>query len=917
MRKSVIAILSASVLAGAVISSVHLFAQAPAGGFGGRGGGGAGRGRGGFSDPDAELVNLAPGAASSTSFVSGDQTLSAINDGVIFNPQTHYGNWPTGGTQWVEYRWPVKISTNKADVEWYQDGRGLQLPSASRIQYWNGTSYVDVANAQGLGVAQGINVTTFDEVTTDRIRLEMVAAGGPQISTGINQFRVFDSGKSPALPPMVKAGEDRVVIVHGRTFLTGAVRSIKTGGAGDSVLAWSKETGPGKVEFAGATDAATTATFDTPGDYVLKLTASLGAMANSDTLHVRVDPPAPDTRLSPVQVSTYKIDSPFWQPRIKAQIVNWIPHVVDYLEHPEKHTRGPQVLGPGGIDNFIEAGKKLRGEAAARHQGYPFANAYVYNTVEAMCNAQMVDPQGDADIAKAQDFEKQKLNEWIPIILAAQESDGYIQTRFTLNGGNHWDPRTRGEHEGYTMGYFLEAAIADYNMTQGKDLRLYNAAKKCADCWVANLGPGKKPWYDGHQEMEQSLVRFSRLVDQVDGPEKGKPYVELAKFLLDSREGGSTYDQSQAPVIAQYQAVGHAVRAAYTYTGMASVAAEFHDIDYESATKSLWDDVINRNIYITGGIGSGDTSEGFGPDFSLRNNSYCESCANCGELFFQYNMLLNYHDAMYADAYETTLYNAIVGDNNLEGTLYEYTNPLVENNRARETWDGCPCCVGNIPRTLLALPTWTYSTGPDSVYVNLFIGSTMNVPNVAGTNVQMVQKTDYPWDGKVAITVNPAEAKNFALRIRVPNRQFSTLYAASPEVGGMSGLSVNGAAVADAAIQNGYATITRQWKAGDTVSFNLPLAVQREHADSRVAADRGMVALRYGPLVYNIESADGQDVNGVLAPDSALSASWSADLLGGVMAIHGKFADGSAMTAIPNYARNNRGGRSQVWIREQ
>jgi len=909
MKKRLTGIAVVVVLSAAVGSAVQLFGQAPAGG--------PGRGRRGFADVNANLTNLALVAIASASFVSPDQTLSAINDGNVVNPATHYGNWPNGGTQWIEYRWPVKISTNKAEVFWYQDGRGLQLPAACRITYWNGTDFVPVANAQGLGVAQGSNVTTFDEVTTDRIRLEMDAAGGPQISTGVNEFRVFDSGKSPAFPPVVSAGHDRVVIEHGKTYLAATIKPLKASDRDLTTMTWSKEQGPGDVRFAGAGDPATTATFETPGEYVLKFTAALGKLESSDTVHVRVDPPAPETRLEPVQTSVYKLDSPFWQPRIKAQIVNWIPHVVDYLEHEDKHMgRGGAIQGSGGIDNFIEAGKKLRGEPAKAHQGYPFANAYVYNTVEAMCNALMVDPQGDAEIIKAQNGMKETLDQWIPIILAAQEPDGYIQTRFTLNGGNHWDPRTRGEHEGYTMGYFLEAAIAHYNMTQGKDLRLYNAAKKCADCWVANIGPGKKTWYDGHQEMEQSLVRFSRLVDQVDGADKGKPYVQLAKFLLDSREGGQSYDQSHLPVVQQYEVMGHAVRAAYTYTGMASVAAEFHDVDYESATKSLWDDLINRKIYVTGGIGSGDTSEGFGPDFALRNNSYCESCSNCGELFFQYNMLLNYHDAKYVDTYETTLYNAIVGDNNLEGTLFEYTNPLIENNRPREAWDQCPCCVGNIPRTLLALPTWTYSTASDALYVNLFIGGTMHVPNVAGTPVEVVQKTNYPWDGKVAITVNPNESKPFTLKVRVPNRQVGTLYQTQPEVQGLSGLTVNGVAQ-DAKIVNGYAEITRSWKPGDTVAFTVPMEVQRVHADARVAADRGMVALRYGPLVYNVESADGQDVNGILPASAALSPRWVTDLLGGVMTIRGKFADGSDLTAIPNYARNNRGGRSQVWIREQ
>ncbi|HEY4329671.1 MAG TPA: beta-L-arabinofuranosidase domain-containing protein, partial [Phycisphaerae bacterium] len=657
MKTAMILNLSAALLTGAVVASIvnsqnsTAIAAAPAGGGGGgaRGGRGGRGGVGAIEDTNAALTNLALVATAASSFTSGDTTLEAVNDGVarLGNNGLHYGNWPRGGTQWVEYTWPVAISTNKVDVMYWVDGAGIHLPKASRVKYWDGTQFVDVPNAQGMGVSGTVwNTTSFDEVKTTKIRLEMDAEGGNQISTGINEFRVYDAGHSPAFPPNVKAGIDRVVVQKGKTYLNGAVKALKSS-AGDSKLVWAKASGPGEVTFENPGAATTTASFDTVGEYVLKLSSVVGELSSSDTLHVHVVPASPGDRLEPVQTSVYKIDSALWSPRVKAQITTWLPHVVDYLEHPEKHGN----RGPGGLDNFIEAGKKLRGEPAARHLGYPFANAYVHNAVEAMCVALMVDPQGDPDIIKAQDGFRATLDRWIPIILAAQEPDGYLQTRFTLNGGNHWDPRTRSEHEGYTMGYFLESAISHYNMTKGQDKTLYNAAKKCADCWVANIGPGKKVWYDGHQEMENALVRFSRLVDQVDGPEKGKPYVELAKFLLDSRAGGSTYDQSHLPVVQQYEAVGHAVRAAYTYTGMASVAAEFHDKDYESATLSLWDNIINKKIYITGGIGSGDTSEGFGANYSLANaNAYSESCANCGELFFQYNMLLNYHDAKYVDA---------------------------------------------------------------------------------------------------------------------------------------------------------------------------------------------------------------------------------------------------------------------------
>jgi DUF1680 family protein len=357
-------------------------------------------------------------------------------------------------------------------------------------------------------------------------------------------------------------------------------------------------------------------------------------------------------------------------------------------------------------------------------------------------------------------------------------------------------------------------------------------------------------------------------------------------------------------VIEQYEAVGHAVRAVYNYSGMADVAMETHDADYRSAVKSLWDNIVHKKYYVTGGVGSGETSEGFGPNYSLRNNAYCESCSSCGEIFFQWKLGLTYHDAAYANLYEDTIYNALLGGLAMDGKTFYYPNPL-DANRRRDSWHSVPCCVGNIPRTLLSMPTWMYSKGPDGVYVNLFVGSSVTLDNIVGTDVQMVQKTNYPWDGKVAITVNPTAAKRFSVRIRVPHRDGSVLYASTPSADGIVAMKVNGAPVKQT-IEKGYAVITRTWKTGDTIELDLPMTVQRVRSIERIEADRGKVALRYGPLVYNIEKVDVGDVTKVLPPDAPLTTEWRGDLLNGVVVIKGPFADGSPMLAIPNYARMNR-----------
>jgi len=872
----------------------------------------------------ASAVNLAVVAEASSSYVSGDTSLAALNDDSApesshVRGRGSYGNWPRRGTQWVQYDWNRPISTAKIDVYWWDDRRGVRLPEACRLLYFDGEKFVPVGNPSGLGVAASqYNTTIFDEVRTSKLRLEIDADGG--FSTGLLEWKVYDSGKSPAFPPSVVAGIDRVVVLGGKTYLTGQAKTLVGIDGASTRMTWSKASGPGTVTFAEPNAPTTTATFSAAGDYVLKLTAGEGPLSASSTLAVKVVPPPPERHLDLIDTKSYRIDNPLWNGRAKALIVNWIPHCIAKISDPD--------LPQGGINNFIDAANKLAGKPHGNHRGYVFSNAWVYNTIESICVAAMVDPAGDREIAEAQRSMKATLEDWIPKILAAQEPDGYLQTFFTLSDREHWSPQHRGAHEGYVAGYFLESGIAHHLMTNGTDTRLYDAAKKLADCWYANLGPPpKKEWYDGHQAMEIALVRFGRFVNQVEGQSQGDKYIELAKFLLDCRKEGHPYDQSHVPVIEQYEAVGHAVRASYSYAGMADVAMETGDVDYQSAVASLWDNIVHRKYYLTGGVGSGETSEGFGPDYSLRHNAYCESCSSCGEIFFQHKLHLTHHEAKYADLYEETLYNALLGSIDLEGKNFYYQNPL-DSNRARYDWHGCPCCVGNIPRTLLMLPTWTYSKGDKSIYVNLFIGSTMTVEDVAGIDVEMVQKTDYPWSGEVSITVNPTQEKDFSIRLRVPDRSVSDLYAGEPPCDGITSIAINGAKITPP-VEKGYAVIARTWQAGDRIDLALPMKVQRIKGIEKIEATRGRVALRYGPLIYSAESIE-QNLDNVLNPESALRTQWRGDLLGGVMVIRGTWADGSPLEAIPYYARNNRfvetsgdGGASRsmasssVWLRDQ
>ena len=881
-----------------------------------------------FADSKAAAaLNLARVAVPSSFVTTSENKVSALNDG--FPPSSSRdrskGSYAirrdeeeAGGVDpWVQYSWSKPISTGQVDVYWAIDpprsnappGGGfsrMAAPESYRILYWDGSAFLPVANPKGLGAAPDLfNTTRFDVVTTDKLRLEVLP--NAQHAAGILEWRVSNSGPVHSLPPIVDAGVDRSVVMGGQTYLTG--KAVWLEEVARNTVLWTKVSGPGTVDFTNAAASVTTSRFSAPGDYVLELTGANAGETKSSTLTVHVEAAPPKDRLSVVYTTRYAVDSPLWSRRAKTLIVDWIPHCVTYCERTDIAPN----KGDGGIDNFIEAGKANRGEPHLSHRGYVFSNAWVHQTVESMCIALMVDAQGDPEILHAQEAMRATLERWIPIILAAQMPDGYLQTAFTLadrkQWPTRWSPEHRGNHEGYVSGYFIESAINHYTLTDGKDLRMYDAAKKLADCWVAHLGPGKQDWFDGHQEMEQALVRFGRFVNDQEGQHRGDAYIQLAKFLLDSRRGGSEYDQSHLPPEQQYEAVGHAVRATYFYSGMADIAAETGDTGYQSAVLSLWDNMVNKKYYLTGGIGSGETSEGFGPNYSLRNNAYCESCSSCGLVFFQYKLNLAYHDAKYADLYEQTMYNALLGGVDLDGKSFCYTNPLV--NSERTLWHVCPCCVGNIPRTVLMMPTWAYVKSKEGIYVNMFVGSRIHVGALAGTEVEMVQKTDYPWNGSVAITVNPKQSKSFSVFVRIPDRTTSRLYTDSPGVRGVRSFAVNGKAFTPH-VEKGYAVVTREWKAGDRIDLELPMEPQRVVADERIRADLGTVALKYGPLVYNVETADQSNIDQPLG-DAPIRAVWNPNLLGGVMVLKGTWKDGSPMTAIPNFARMNRVGQAHEY----
>jgi DUF1680 family protein len=579
----------------------------------------------------------------------------------------------------------------------------------------------------------------------------------------------------------------------------------------------------------------------------------------------------------------------------------------------------------------VRAAQVLQGlDLKDRHAPpFPFDDTDPYKVLEGASYALTVKPDPKLDAY---------LDSVIAKIAAAQEPDGYLYTTRTIDpqhphewsGKERWVSEEVLSHELYNAGHLYEAAVAHYQATGKRTL--LDIATKNADLLVRTFGPGKRKIYPGHQIAEMGLVKLYRVTGK-------REYLDLAKFLLDSRGGGNPYNQADMPVVEQTFAEGHAVRATYMYSGMADVAAMTGDQAYIHALDRIWQNVVDKKIYVTGGIGALGEGEAFGADYELPNmTAYNETCAAVGNDYWNQRMFLLHGDSKYIDIFERTLYNGLISGVSLDGKTYFYPNPLESNGQhSRSPWFGVACCPGNITRFMPSIPGYVYAEQGDILFVNLFLSNTAKITLDSGQKLEVRQETRYPWSGEIKITVDPEAAGTFTLKTRVPgwarNQAMpGDLYAFSDTEKAAAKLRLNGKEL-PLELENGYATIRREWHKGDSIELDLPMQIRRIRANQRVSADRDRIALQRGPIVYALEWVDSPDHharNVLLAENQALRAEWKPSLLKGVEVIEGKVSafrydaahklqrSEEAFTAIPYYAWANRGpGPMEVWLADR
>jgi len=622
-----------------------------------------------------------------------------------------------------------------------------------------------------------------------------------------------------------------------------------------------------------------------------------------------------DYPIRPVPFTSVKVNDTFWAPRIKLNHEVTIPIA---LKHCYK---------TGRVDNFKVAAKLQEGKFCTE---YVFDDTDIYKIIEGASYSLQTTPDAKLDA---------RLDTLIDLVGKAQEPDGYLYTNRTIDplhthdwaGSERWEKESDLSHELYNSGHLFEAAVAHYQAT-GKSTFL-NIAIKNADLLVKTFGPGKLLRSPGHQVVEMGLVKMYRTTGK-------KEYLDLAQFFIDSRGQNSPhsrgeYSQDHIPVVQQTEAVGHAVRATYLYSGMADVAAITGNEQYVKALEKIWNDIANYKLYITGGIGAAAGHEGFGPKYELPNMSaYNETCASIGNIYWNYRLFLLHGDSKYYDVLEQILYNGMISGVSQSGDHFFYPNPLESmGQHSRSEWFGCACCPSNVCRFIPSVPGYMYGQTDSRLYVNLYIQSKATV-SLNNQKLEIEQTTKYPWEGEVKFSLNPEKTNSFELALRIPAWLSDKplpgdlyAFASAPEKKFI--LKINGQP-ANYKLENGYAVFSNSWKKGDVVTLSLPMEIRRVVANEKLTADNNRVALMRGPMVYCAEWPDYKDkhvLNLILANDVQLKSEFKPELLGGVVVLKGEAKSAARVgetsvketsilfTAIPYFSWANRGaGEMEVWF---
>lgn len=617
--------------------------------------------------------------------------------------------------------------------------------------------------------------------------------------------------------------------------------------------------------------------------------------------------------IDPVPFTSVKVTDNFWGQRLQASREVTIPLAFSKCEET------------GRYENFVKAAHP---NDTYKVEGFSFDDTDVYKTIEGASYSLQTYP----------DKKLQKYIDSVLVIVAgAQEPDGYLYTARTMNpkhphnwaGKERWVAVENLSHEFYNLGHMIEGAVAHYQATGKRNF--LDIAIKYADCVCREIGngPQQKKYVPGHQIAEMALVKLYMATGD-------KKYLDQAKFFLDTRGYTSrkdAYSQAHKPVVEQDEAVGHAVRAVYMYSGMADVAAITGDSSYIKAIDKIWDNIVSKKIYITGGIGARHAGEAFGNNYELPNlSAYCETCAAIGNVYMNYRLFLLHGDAKYFDVLERTLYNGLISGVSLDGGSFFYPNPLSSNGKySRKPWFGCACCPSNVSRFIPSLPGYVYAVKNDQVYVNLYLSNKAEL-KVDKKKILLEQETGYPWNGDIRLKITQGN-QDFTMKLRIPgwvrgNVLPGDLYSYTDNQKPAYQVAVNGQTV-ESDVNDGYLSIARKWKKGDVVEVHFDMIPRIVKANPKVEADHERVAVERGPIVYCAEWPDNRfNVHSILLNQHPqFKVTDKPELLYGIRQITtdaqalsydkaGKLVTKDVeLTLIPYYAWAHRGeGDMEVWL---